>query len=286
MGHMPARALADRSWHQYNITFTSHGDGELVAARHLLPALTAAQASRSLDQWWYIRKRPAWRLRYLAPPGPGIGALLDHLTSQREITGWTRGIYEPETTAFGGPDALPAAHLLFHHDSRHILARVTAPAGIPALGKRETAIVLCSAMLRGAELDWYEQGDVWDKVARLRAGAGALPAGQAAQLRPAMYRLLTISTRNLDGGQTGAHPGSSEWISAFEQTGQALADLARTGALRRGVRSVLAHHVIFHANRAGLPVRDQSILATLAAGTMFSTFPGTAFLPDSRLSHS
>jgi protein-L-isoaspartate(D-aspartate) O-methyltransferase len=285
---MPARALAGCGWHQYNITFTSHGDGERVAAWHLLPALTAAQASGSLGQWWYIRKRPAWRLRYLAPPGPGIGALLDHLTSQGEITSWTTGIYEPETTAFGGPDAMPAAHLLFHHDSRHILARVAAPPGTPALGKRETAVVLCSAMLRGAELDWYEQGDVWEKVARLRAGAGALPAGRAAQLRPAMHRLLTISTSSLDGEQnSSAHTGGlSEWIGAFEQAGQALADLARTGALRRGVRSVLAHHVIFHANRAGLPVRDQSILATLAASTIFSTFPGPAFLPDTRLSHS
>jgi protein-L-isoaspartate(D-aspartate) O-methyltransferase len=283
---MPARALAGRSWHQYNITFTSRGDGERAAARHLLPALTAAQSSGSLDQWWYIRKRPAWRLRYLAPPGTGIGVLLDHLTSQRELTGWTRGIYEPETTAFGGPDALPAAHLLFHHDSRHILARAAAPPAIPALGKRETAIVLCTAMLRGADLDWYEQADVWDKVARLRAGAGALPAGQATQLRPAMHRLLTISIRSLDGGPSPAHPGASDWIGAFEQAGQALADLARTGALRRGVRAVLAHHVIFHANRAGLPVRDQSILATLAAATMFSTFPGPAFLPDTRLPHS
>jgi protein-L-isoaspartate(D-aspartate) O-methyltransferase len=283
---MPAHPLAGPSWHQYNISFTSHGDGERAAARHLFPALTAAQASGSLGQWWYIRKRPAWRFRYLAPPGPGISALLDHLTSQGEITGWTTGIYEPETTAFGGPDALPAAHLLFHHDSRHILARVAAPPGTPALGKRETAVVLCSAMLRGAELDWYEQGDVWERVARLRTGAGALPAGQVTRLRPAMYRLLTISTRSPDGGQSIAHPGSSEWISAFEQTGQALADLARTGALRRGVRSVLAHHVIFHANRAGLPVRDQSILATLAADTMFSTFPGPVFLPGTRLSHS
>ena len=284
---MPARALAGCSWHQYNITFTSHGDGERAAARHLLPALTAAQASGSLSRWWYIRKRPAWRLRYLAPPGPGIGALLDHLTRQGEITSWTTGIYEPETTAFGGPGAMPAAHLLFHHDSRHILSRVAAPPGTPALGTRETTVVLCSAMLRGAELDWYEQGDVWERVARLRAGAGALPAGRAAQLRPAMHRLLTVSTSSLDGGQnSSAHTGPSEWIGAFEQAGQALADLARTGALRRGVRSVLAHHVIFHANRAGLPVRDQSILATLAASTMFSTFPGPVFLPGTRLSHS
>ena len=284
---MPARALAGCSWHQYNITFTSHGDGERAAARHLLPALTAAQASGSLSRWWYIRKRPAWRLRYLAPPGPGIGALLDHLTSQGEITSWTTGIYEPETTAFGGPGAMPATHLLFHHDSRHILARAAAPPGTPALGKRETAVVLCSAMLRGADLDWYEQGDVWEKVARLRAGAGALPAARAAQLRPAMHRLLTISTSSLDSEQNSSAPmGSSEWTSAFEQAGQALADLARTGALRRGVRAVLAHHVIFHANRAGLPVRDQSILATLAADTMFSTVPGPVFLPGTRLPHN
>ncbi|WP_338742826.1 lantibiotic dehydratase C-terminal domain-containing protein [Actinomadura luteofluorescens] len=37
------------------------------------------------------------------------------------IDGWTSGIYEPETTAFGGAAGMGAAHALFHHDRRLVL---------------------------------------------------------------------------------------------------------------------------------------------------------------------
>jgi protein-L-isoaspartate(D-aspartate) O-methyltransferase len=267
------------TWHQYNIVFAGRERAEQVAARHLLPAFTAAQADGSLDLWWYIRKQPAWRFRYLAQPGSGLGPVLDQLIEQQNITSWTAGIYEPETTAFGGDDAMRAAHQLFHHDSRHILARIIKAAG-PGLGQRETTVLLCTAMLRAAGLDWYEQADVWDKAAALRAGAGTLPAARAAQLAPAMHRLLNAGTRI-----PGTGPGN-EWVRAFEQAGQTLAALAAAGTIRRGLRAVLAHHIIFHANRAGISVRDQAILATLAAHTMFGTCPGQVSLREPSPAHS
>jgi protein-L-isoaspartate(D-aspartate) O-methyltransferase len=272
---MPAHHL---TWHQYSIVFASHEKAEQIAARHLLPALSAAQADGSLDLWWYIRKQPAWRFRYLAEPDSVLGPVLDQFMKQKNITSWTAGIYEPETTAFGGDEAMRAAHLLFHHDSRHILAR-TAATGV-VLGRRETMILLCSAMLRAADLDWYEQADVWDKVAVLRAGAGTLPADRAAQLVPAMHRLL-----NAGSHIPGTGPGN-EWVRAFEQAGQTLAALAVTGTLRRGLRAVLPHHVIFHANRAGISVRDQAILAALAADTMFGACPGQVSFRKPAPAHS
>lgn len=278
---MPAHHLTSRSWHQYNIVFAGQETGEHVAARFLLPALDAGQAGGTMDRWWYIRKQPAWRFRYLAPSGPGLGELLDQLAVRREITSWTPGIYEPETTAFGGPQGMRAAHLLFHHDSRHLLTSATGQAA-PRPGRRETSVLLCAALLRAAGLDWYEQADVWAKVAALRAGAGSLPAGRKAQLTPAMHRLLTVSTGALRHSADRLADDPDEWVTAFEQAGKTLASLAAAGRLRRGLRAVLAHHILFHANRAGLPVRDQSILAALAASTMFETTPGAVFLPGAR----
>jgi len=278
---MPAHHLTCRSWHQYNIVFAGQEPGEHVAARFLLPALDAGQAGGTMDRWWYIRKQPAWRFRYLGPPGPGLGELLDQLAVRREITSWTPGIYEPETTAFGGPQGMRAAHVLFHNDSRHLLTSATGQA-TPRLGRRETSVLLCAALLRAAGLDWYEQADVWAKVAALRAGAGSLPAGRKAQLTPAMHRLLTVSTCALRHSADRLAGDPDEWVTAFEQAGKTLASLAAAGLLRRGLRAVLAHHILFHANRAGLPVRDQSILAALAASTMFETTPGAMFLPGAR----
>jgi protein-L-isoaspartate(D-aspartate) O-methyltransferase len=61
------------------------------------------------------------------------------------------------------------------------------------------------------------------------------------------------------------------WVAAFEAAGQALAALACSGRLERGLRAVLAHHFLFHANRVGLPGADQATLAALAVTTVFHT---------------
>ncbi|MGH3431095.1 MAG: thiopeptide-type bacteriocin biosynthesis protein, partial [Mycobacteriales bacterium] len=54
------------------------------------------------------------------------------------------------------------------------------------------------------------------------------------------------------------------WTAAFDEAGRALGNAARNGALARGLRDVLAHHVIFHWNRIGLADRTQAILARAA----------------------
>jgi protein-L-isoaspartate(D-aspartate) O-methyltransferase len=269
-------------WCQYNIEFPDRDTAEHVAAWDLRPALITAQEARLLHGWWFMRKQP-WKLRYLLDDPDAtvtITGLLGKLTASGQITGWAPGIYEPETFAFGGQRGMGVAHDLFHQDSRHILARA-AQAGAPALGPRETSVMLCGVMLRAAGLDWYEQGDVWAKVAGLRPAVSAtISPERAAALAPAMHRLMTINARSLCApGCDGPLTGHGEWITAFEDAGQSLADLARHGRLSRGLRAVLAHHILFHANRAGLPITDQSTLAALASGHVFGTSMGPESLP-------
>ncbi|GAA2307406.1 hypothetical protein GCM10010402_78850 [Actinomadura luteofluorescens] len=50
-----------------------------------------------------------------------LNRALDMMLSDGLIDGWTSGIYEPETTAFGGAAGMGAAHALFHHDRRLVL---------------------------------------------------------------------------------------------------------------------------------------------------------------------
>lgn len=261
-----------RTWRQYNIEFPDPETAESVAASVLFPALVAAQEAGEAAGWWFIRKRP-WKLRFLSDvhDQPPLVGTLDGLAATGEITGWCAGIYEPETIAFGGDDAMDAAHRLFHHDSRHILARAApaAPAGAPGLGRRETTVLLCSAMLRAAGLDWYEQGDVWAKVGAHRPPAdGSIAPERAALWASAMRTLMTASTARLCAVSRPLS-GCGEWVSAFEETGRSLAGLARDGRLGRGLRLVLAHHILFHANRVGLGIADQSVLAALAVSVVF-----------------
>lgn len=255
-------------WHQLNITFPGPATAQDVAARRLAPALTSAQQAGALDQWWFVRKQP-WKLRYLAGrPATTVEQLLTNLAAAGQVTAWTTAIYEPEAPAFGGPAAMDIAHRLFHHDSRYLLAHATAPA-TRALGQRETTVLLTAALFRGARLDWHEQGDVWVKVAHLRPRDPAGITGEhITRLTPAMARLMTTDTLRLCG-PGGPLAGYGQWAQAFQAAGHALADLAQDGKLQRGLRAVLAHHVIFHANRAGLPVRDQAALAALAAAAVF-----------------
>ncbi|WP_239405487.1 thiopeptide-type bacteriocin biosynthesis protein [Frankia sp. Cj3] len=133
-----------------------------------------------------------------------------------------------------------------------------------------------------AGLDSYEEGDAWAKVADLRpAELDAVAPKRAVRLAQAMHRLMTVDARPLcDPAKGGPLTGYDGWITAFEEAGQFLADLARRGQLRRGLRAVLAHHILFHANRAGLTVADQSILAALAIDTIFATGQGSVLPPD------
>lgn len=65
-------------------------------------------------------------------------------------------------------------------------------------------------------------------------------------------------------------------MTAFERTGTTLAGLAKRGVLTRGLRAVIAHHIIFHANRAGLLRDDQSALSNLAREAVMGTSDHTA----------
>lgn len=70
--------------------------------------------------------------------------------------------------------------------------------------------------------------------------------------------------------------GHLAWVAEFERAGAALGDLAAGGRLTRGLRAVIAHHILFHANRAGLSTQDQHTLSHLAEEAVMGTDDRTA----------
>ncbi|MFI6806418.1 methyltransferase, FxLD system [Streptomyces luteogriseus] len=259
-------------WQQHNITFVDREIAQRTIAERLGPTLIEAEADGQLTDWWFMNKQP-WPLRYLADkPSPAIESLLSDLVGDGVAVSCLPCIYEPETDTFGGPEAMDTAHELFHSDSRHLLTYQPSPMH---LGRRETAVLLTSVMMRGAGLDWFEQGDVWAKVAALRPATAPQPPERAAALAPAMRKLMTADAHSLcrPDGPLHAH---EEWVTVFERAGATLADLAGRGALTRGLRAVITHHVIFHANRAGLLQDDQSALSHIAREVVMGTSDHTA----------
>jgi protein-L-isoaspartate(D-aspartate) O-methyltransferase len=264
-------------WPQYVIEFVDRRTAERVAADHLRPGLANALADGMLAQWSFIRKRPYWRLRYRPTHDRSalpLADVLDGLAADGRIIGWTTGIYEPERVAFGGPAAMEIAHELFHHDSRNILDYLARPDAFP-LGRRELAVLLGSLLMRSSGQDWYEQGDIWARVAGHRpADHTTAPLGR---VRAATYRLMTVDASPtsvlVDGGPLAA---MADWSAAFERAGLRLADLACHGRMERGLRAVLAHHLIFFFNRLGLSYGEQHTLSTLAKEVVMTEHDASA----------
>ncbi|MEU8729338.1 methyltransferase, FxLD system [Streptomyces tendae] len=227
------------------------------------PQAGADQAlATALDgrRFHFLRKDTGVRLRTEQP----ATGLLDQLVADRVITGWTGGIYEPETHAFGGPEGMQVAHEVFCADSPAALAESGTP------GARERSVMLLSAMIREAGLDPFEAGDVYAQWAALRPPV-APPQG------PALEKALSAMRRlmNADAAlRPDAEPGWVERVAAFEDAGHRLRRLAADGRLIRGIRGVIAHHSIFAFNRAGVPADVQAATAWLGRHVAFSTQEG------------
>jgi len=157
-----------------------------------------------------------------------------------------------------------AAHALFHHDSRHILTYLLQQPN----DRRERSLILCTALMRAAGLDLNEQGDVWARVADKRAHLHAQPP----TADPRTWTAFTDDIRHLLTGTAGP----SDWQTTFDDTGSTLRDLREGGRLTRGLRAVIAEHVVFHCNRIGLPAAIQAVLAHAAKQSIFGAPPRRA----------
>lgn len=273
---------ATRGWYQVRIQFTDGNCAEHAAATRLSPHLQQAQDAGLLAAWWFIRKAPCWRLR--ARPGPAatvadlhaaISTVLDRLTEAGLIDRWQETVYEPEACAFGGP-GMDIAHTLFPADSRGILDYLrrhdpTAPLE-GTIGRRELPVLLCSTLFRSAGQEWHEHGDVWHRVAQLRPLPPDTPTDRLPDLASGLRRLMTVDTdpHGTLLGTGGPLAFAAPWAAAFAEAGRSLGHAARDGTLQRGLRDILAHHVIFHWNRLGLAARTQGILARAARDTVMN----------------
>lgn len=261
-------------WRQVFIHFDAWDAAEHTAVAHLGPLLTDAETSGLVASWFFIRKAPCWRVRFLPSDDSTaqdattfIHQRLDTLHEAGRIARWTETVYEPEAYAFGGPAAMDSAHHLFHQDSRHIFAYLggdRAPASASGGDqRRELSILLSSILMRSAGQDWYEQGDIWARVAEHRSLPPDAPPDRLHAMGSDLRWLMTVDPASL-AQNDGPLAFLSDWAAAFDNAGTHLGELACHGTLRRGLRAVLAHHVIFAWNRIGLSHTTQSLLANVA----------------------
>ncbi|MEV0681715.1 thiopeptide-type bacteriocin biosynthesis protein [Actinosynnema sp. NPDC050436] len=261
-------------WWQINIEFTDWAGAETVFAHHIAPLLDHTTDDPG-PQWWFMRKHPCWRVRIPRRPGTAghaphhLTAGLDALVAEHLITDWRPAVYEPETTAFGGNTGMSIAHDLFCTDSRAITDLIRHHH--IDLGRRELSVLLCTALIRAAGAERYEQGDTWHRVARERPLPTDVPAAKLTDLAHDLRHVIHADL-SPDGPlltEEGPLAAVASWVDGFRAAGHRLGSAARTGTLERGQRDILSYLIIFHWNRLGLPTRSQSILAAAASTAIF-----------------
>jgi thiopeptide-type bacteriocin biosynthesis protein len=272
-------------WWQVYVEFRDWRTAEQTAADTIVALLRRAEQADLVSRWWFMRKYPCWRVRiHPHTDGPAMRAhlapALDRFAADGRITRWWPGIYEAETAAFGGRDGMATAHDLFCADSRAVTGLLRE--GAVELGRRELSLLLCSTLMRGAGLEWYEQGDAWHRVAQERPLPEDVPVAKLTTMARDLTRLMRADTSQ-DGPLLGADrplASATAWTDAFRQTGQALGEAARAATLSRGLREVLSYVVIFHWNRLGLSARTQSILAWTARAAILDLPAAGSPVPD------
>lgn len=268
---------ATRDWYQVRVQFSEWDNAEKTAVTGLGPQLRRLQDTGVITAWWFIRKAPCWRLRMkpgcdiaLAEMKTSVNSILTALTAAGLISRWWQTPYESETAAFGGRSGMDIAHNLFCSDSSHILGYLGRSE--PPIGRRELSILLCDTLFRAAGQEWFECGDIWHRVTRLRLIPTDTSPDRLTELTESLRKLLTYDTRPTGAlfDTNGPLAFAASWAAAFNHSGQALGAAANEGVLERGIRNILAHHVIFHWNRIGLPYKTQAILAHAAKTVIFS----------------
>lgn len=255
----------EQTWFQARIRPLDWITVETTFATHIAARLDALDDAAG---WWFLRKYPDWRVRVRTSNHDAVQTLLDSLVTSGVIAGWRRGIYEPETAAFGGSTATSVVHNLFCADTRGVLGYVRQTD--PGLGRRELSLLLLRALQQHAGLDSFEAGDVFSRVADIRPTPREADANRVQALAMKMRPLLSIPVQADNPLFTSGGPAAyaAAWLAAHIDAGQRLGRAAAAGTLERGLRATLAHIVIFHWNRLGLSADAQGILAHAATDAL------------------
>ncbi|WP_246498134.1 thiopeptide-type bacteriocin biosynthesis protein [Natronoglycomyces albus] len=274
-------------WLQTVVCWNDPRHAERVWANLLGPRMNHEVEKGTLTGWFLIRKSPSWLIRY-APAEPippevarsAVGDIFARAAIADHVSDVTECIYEPETVAFGGDAAMETVHRLFAEDTHHFtryLALLTAPGAVDR--RRELSLLLNTALMRAAQQEWFECGDIWALVAAMRGSNNHLPdVADATALTVRQFITADPNTALSRLNESEADLVDS-WLASYRLAGARLRELGSKGALLRGLRAVLAHIVLFSWNRIGLRLTDQRRLAAAARDAVFSLHAASLTLP-------
>ncbi|MCA2215059.1 thiopeptide-type bacteriocin biosynthesis protein [Jidongwangia harbinensis] len=262
-------------WLQYDLSFGPGGRHPVYPA--LLAAVRDLLAADRIDDFFFMHKPPGLRVRFHPAPGtrPAVAdAVRRHVLDWQGaglIRDWRPACYEPEVRLFGGPVSMRSVHRMFTADSLVWLAyhgTAAAPGGSPGPDWALSLLMLRTAFDALRIVGW-EDLDVWDRV-RWQTGRRLGPdvTGRL-DLEPltATLRAGWVATGQMLGL---VRPELRQAVADYRATVAAegdrwLREYFHTDAAELGPRAALAYLIIFHWNRAALPITRQSVLTEAMA---------------------
>lgn len=264
-------------WLQYNAE-VDWATPELYDA--LRADVTELLDDGTVADFFFVHKPPGLRLRYRIDPADRpavagrVSTLLHDLGRRGLVRGCLPAVYEPEQRLFGGAESMRSVHRLFTADS---LAWLGFHADQPAAGQRPTAtwamsLLMIRALLDALGIAGWEDIDVWDRLGRYGqrmldtdVADDARVARIAAALRrdwaePERLReqLPPAGPQLLDRWAQSVATIGTEWLDGYFTSPDA----------EVGPRHAAAFAIIFHWNRARLPIGQQALITHTLGGRM------------------
>lgn len=247
-----------RQWHQHNVALVRAGGSAIASARAvfraLAPALLAWRSSGRLACFFFMRKPPDLRLRFLgdAELSHEVEAILHQLTSSGQLERAFASVYEPEIERFGGAEAMEAVHAWFDADTAAWMTLDALAADGRALIAAEVLVSAVAADLVARTLaDRAETMALWQ---RYSADLGLADSGEVG---PPVDELATLASR----AGVELTPVLESYLEANRALAEALASSWHAGTLSTGLRSVVGAVVLFHLHRHGLDAEGHARVA-------------------------
>lgn len=262
-------------WQQINIEFADWSAAEPTTVARIAPLLRQAENRALISSWFFLRKAPAGGSGTFPPPMPP------------PLNSMCRPDCEHLPTPGRSPDSDGRS------TSRKPARSAATPPWTPPTTFSTTTAGTCSPTSadtrQGIGENWRSccaapcyAAPTWTGTSKATCGrASPNTARQTARppparidaLAPALRRLMSVDTAPLLADGPLAH--TAAWTSTFTALGHQLAHLAANGELYRGIRAVLAHHIVFTWNRHGLRYPDQALLAHTAQRVVFGPDPSS-----------
>jgi thiopeptide-type bacteriocin biosynthesis protein len=260
------RVLANAGWLQLNVSLNPQAE-TIPAAMALFDGLRERlpkwRTEGLVTRFFFVRKPPGARLRFLCPKGESqitgeLEVMLQQLQRQGFVPHFFRSCYEPEQARFGGAEAMSLVHDYFDADtSQWLLLQQISAAKCRSFPASTLLTSVFNHLFAAVVKDPAEVWDIWCQCTEL-AGRESSPADED---------YLDPKFASIEALRPLASVDEMAILDAYESAnltlGTGLKQLWHDGKLQRGVRGVLATVAMFGLNRHGINQNVQSKLVHL-----------------------